>query len=507
MPSLLTRLSSWQDRARSRLLSFDVAGALCLIIVGIAAISLVRAVMHRPFDYDELEHAYSAWLIRRGEKPFYDFFECHPPFLWYPLSLLFRIFDDSYDLLFVFRFIALLGQVAFMIGVVKNAALSLRQLPTPVVLPARVGALAIAVIAFHPAIFDYLLEFRIDSWPNALLVIAIYRYRSRREDAFRASAELAALSMAAVLCSPKLILFAALFAAISLVVDDRRLSRVGGMAAGGAGMLALGAGLLRIAGLNPIHVYRLSLFYHQVLNTKGGFGHGLADAVWGHAVARKILIASVIAWPIVAWQRIHRAAFELAVLAFLALQLKLVSFPYKQYYSPWYLLSVAFLPYLMVLFRRIRPLHSLVLAVAILYAGSNVLEVHGNYASDHDVVVDIRARKELETLVPAGGYIVGTIPGMPLFKRSAFYQLINSWAPSGFDGARIMQDLNVPPFSKEFTVEAARAEIEARRPSLIMMGAAYPPFERQALEAYVAAHEAWYTRQQGHFGLMLVRKR
>src|SRR5262249_59917940 len=84
------------------------------------------------------------------------------------------------------------------------------------------GVQTCALPILHPAIFEYLIEFRIDSWPNALLVIAIYRYRVRRADALRSSIELAVLSMVAVLCSPKLIMFAALFRS-----EERRVGEEG----------------------------------------------------------------------------------------------------------------------------------------------------------------------------------------------------------------------------------------------------------------------------------------
>jgi len=502
-----TRKRFWLARAVRRLWSLEVADALCVVVIAIGAMGVVWGILHRSFDYDELEHFHAAWLVRRGLKPFYDFFECHPPFFWYPMSVLFRIFGDSYNLLFVFRFVSALGQIAFLVGVAKNVALSLRNLPTPVPLPARAAGLAIAFVVLHPAVAEYLFEFRIDSWPNAILMIAIYRYRRRSQGAFRSSVELAALSMAAVLCSPKLIIFAGVFSVASVITDDRRLVRVGGMLAGGAGMLALGAGLLRLAGLNPIHVYRLSLFFHHTLNTKGGFDHGLAEVVWGHTIARNILIASVIAWPLVAWRRLHRASFEIAVLVFLALQLRLVSFPYKQYYAPWYILAVVFLPYLEVLFRRVKPLHSLLIAVAFLYAGSNAHELYRGQEDRSEAAQGIKSRKEIEALVPRDGWIAGAIEQMPSFRRNVFYTLINSFAPNGYGTARIMQDLKLDPFSKEFTDEIHRRDIEARRPDLIVLGAAFTPMQRKAVSAYIEKHESEYTRQSGPFGEMLVRKR
>lgn len=71
----------------------------------------------------------------------------------------------------------------------------------------------------------YLLEFRIDAWPNALLFWAVYRYRARAVPSFGATFELAVLSTLAVLCAPKLVLFIVLFALGSLMVGERRWPR------------------------------------------------------------------------------------------------------------------------------------------------------------------------------------------------------------------------------------------------------------------------------------------
>jgi hypothetical protein len=507
---MLTTWKRWRPRiagAIPRLAALDVTDALALLLIGVGAVALLGAIMTRGFDYDELEHAHAAWLVRNGVEPFNEFFECHPPFIWYPLSLFFWFFGDSYNLLFVFRLIAAIGQVAFMVALFKNVALSLRELPTPAGLPVRVGAIAAAFVALHPAVFEYLLEFRIDSWPNAVLAIAIYRYRLRRSDALRASIELAALSIAAVLCSPKLIVFATLFAFASLLVDDRRLVRLGGMVAGGAAALGLGAGLLLIAGLEPIGVYRLSLEYHHVLNTKGGFGRGLYEMVNAQPVMRNVLIASVVAWLIVVRRRIHRAAFEIAVLVFLAAQLKLVSFGYKQYYAPWFLLGAAFLPYLEVLWRPVRPLHSLLLAAALAYSSVNAFEVYRGYENRVPLAMDIKGRQDLDALVPRDGFVVSMVDTMGTFRRNALYQAVTSYARNEFDGTRIMQELKVDPYSQEFTTERASADLEAHPPDVIVLGAGFPPYVRRAIDEYVAKHAAQFTRMNGHFGEMLVRKR
>ncbi len=507
MLSLPTRARAQIARAVSRLSSLDLASALVAVLMVVGAVAWIDGILHQAIDYDEWEHAHEAWLVSGGLTPFRDFFECHPPFAWYPLALFFKVFGESYNLLFVFRFLTALGHLVFIVAIFKNVALTLRELPTPVQLRARWAALAALVICLHFAVTEYLVEFRLDSWPNALLMVAIYRYRVRRADALRASIELAALSTAVILCSPKLVVFVGVFAAVSVVADDRRLVRAAGMLAGGAGMLALGAGLLGLAGLNPVRVYRLALLYHQVLNVNGGFGHGNFEIVWDQKVIRDVVIASVIAWPLVAWRRIHRAAFEIAMLVFLVAQLKLVRFGYKQYYSAWFLLAVAFLPYLEVLARRVKPVHALLLAVAIVYSADNALQMYRGVQDGAFLAADLAGRKEIERLVPPGHFVVASIETMPLFRRHSVYQHHNSYAPSGFDGTRVMQELKIEPYSSKFTVEAARADLEARPPDLIVTAARLPGYVKIALDQYLAQHQSEYAVQNGHFGAYLVRRR
>src|SRR4029078_2811038 len=107
------------------------------------------------------------------------------------------------------------------------------------------------------------------------------------------------------------------------------------------------------------------LSYQDSLNAKDSVGYGNYEIVMYEKVVRDIVVASVIAWPLVTWRRIHRLSFEIAAPAFLVLQLALVRFGYKQYYAAWFLLAVAFLPYLEVLARRFKPAHSLLLAAAV----------------------------------------------------------------------------------------------------------------------------------------------
>ena len=73
----------------------DLMDALCALLLATWLVAWVLGILHRYFDYDELEHFYAGWRIAEGARPFYDFFECHPPFLWYPLGLALRAFHPQ----------------------------------------------------------------------------------------------------------------------------------------------------------------------------------------------------------------------------------------------------------------------------------------------------------------------------------------------------------------------------------------------------------------------------
>lgn len=487
--------------------SIGVVDAAAVLLSLFAIVVLVQGILHRSFDYDEWEHAHVIWLIKSGLRPFLDFFECHPPFLWYPLGIFFRLFGDTYQVLFAFRFLTALGHVLVLVGIAKNVALSFRGLRQPLSLPASSFLLGVVVIAGQPLIVDYLLEFRLDAWPNALLLLSIHRYRSRPQPVFRSSAQFAFLAALAILCSPKLLLLLVLFFAASVALDTDRILRASAMAVGGFGGLLLGAGLLVVMGLNPISVYRLFFSYHHLLNKHGGFGYGLATAVWAQPIPLGILIASVCSAGLVLKRRVLSSPFEVAAAGFLALQIVLVAFRYKQYYGPWFVLGIAFIPYLEVLLKKLRPLHSAAIAAAIVYASANVLDGFRSFDKMNDAATEIRLRHWEQNLVPPNGTIAASLEVMPIFRRGVFYHSVNSFAPSGYDTATVMTALAMRPFSKMFTEEAYARELESKRPDLVVVEGWFPPLQRKALDTYLQKFRSEYLQMDTAGGPILVRQR
>jgi hypothetical protein len=298
-----------------------------------------------------------------------------------------------------------------------------------------------------------------------------------------------------------------MFVVASILTDSDRRKRLSGMVVGALLAVALGAVVLLALGLNPREVYYLSLSYHSLLNKNAGFQHGLAAAVWSQSVPLAIVVASVLGWALLLRTRILRSPFELAVAGFLVLQLVLVTFRYKQYYGPWFLLGITFIPYLYVLLRRIGPLHSVVVAAGILYSGANVLDGLRTFKATNDAATDITFKTWTQNLIPEGGFMAVPLEMMPMFRRQVFYHWVSSFAPSGYDTEKIMRDLAMEPYSSKFTEQQYDRELEARRPDVVILDGSFLPTQKSAIGRYLERFRSSYRQMQSQRGPVFVRQR
>jgi hypothetical protein len=471
----------------------ELLDALCVLLVAAWAVGWVYGILHRYFDYDEFEHFYAAWRISQGARPFYDFFEGHPPFLWYPLGLALRAFHPRGFPLFALRFASGLGHLALLLALGKNVSLSFARLPQPTSLRWRTFAIATVVVAGDLSVTWYLLEFRMDAWPNALLFWAVYRYRARARRSPGAAFELALLSTAAVLCAPKLVLFVVLFALLDLRRGERRWGRFAGLGAG-ALLATVGAALFSMAmGLSPVVVYRLCITYHLLLGARGGFGHGLASAIGAQPQLLAILVASLAGWLLVARTRLADATFELAIFLFLVLQAAFVSFGYPQYYAPWFLLGLVFIPYLEMALRVTPIAHRLAVAAGLVFAGANASRDLRTFITARQTAPVVAFNDWAAAVVPPDAAVAGDLMHLPLYRRGVFYHLASSSPPNGYSTEAALREMKLPPsFSERTTPAAYDRELEAQRPVLIVGGDLLSAEEQEAIRRYLGRHPTWY---------------
>ena len=486
----------------------DLLDALCALLIAIWLVAWVYGILRRYFDYDEFEHFYASWRISEGARPFYDFFEGHPPFLWYPLSLVLRAFHPQSFPLFALRFGSALGHLVLLLALAKNVSLSFARLPQPASLSWRVFAIATLLVAGDLSVTWYLLEFRLDAWPDALLLWAVYRYRARAEPSFGGAFELAALSTLALLCAPKLLAFLVLFALFSLMTGERRWRRAAGLGAGALVATLTGALFLLAGGLSPIVVYRLCVTYHVILGARGGFGHGLANAILAQPDLLAILIACLAGWLLVARTRLSASTFELATIAFLVLQAAFVSFGYPQYYAPWFLLGLVFVPYLELALRPSPIAHRLAVVVGLLFAGTNVSRDLRTFATAHQTAAVVAFNAWAARVVPPDASVAGDLMHLPLYRRGVFYHLASSSPPNGYSTEAALREMNLPSsFSDRMTPAAYDRELEAARPFLIVSGNMLSSEERSAIGRYLDRHPTWYQTVSSPGGPVSLRAR
>jgi hypothetical protein len=479
--------------------------ALCALLVAAWLVAWTLGILHRYFDYDEFEHLYTTWRIANGARPFYDFFEVHPPFLWYPLSLLVRAFGPRSVPFFALRALTAAGHVALLIAIAKNVSLSFARLPQPIRLAWPTFAVAVLLLGGHLAVTWYLLEFRLDAWPNALLLLAIHRYRRQVDAPFRRAFELSLVSTLTLLCAPKPIGLFVFFAGFSLIAGDRRLLRLAGMAAGGLVAVAVGCLFLLAVRLDPIAVYRLSLSYHAALNAKGGFGHALARAIWEQPALLAIVLAGAMGWLLVAGRRILDFPFELAIITFLVFQATFVSFGYPQYYGPWFLLGIALAPYLELALRRLPMAHRFAVAAALVIAAANIVRDLQTFGGENQTAQSVAFNRWAWMVVPPGAIVAGDVSKIPLYRQGVFYHLLGSYAPSGYATESVMRDMNFPPFSDKITPEAYDRELESARPALFVESKLLSAAQSEAIDRYLARHRAEYHRLISPRGPVFVR--
>lgn len=494
-------VAQWSRGLGRWLRALDLADALCLVLLAILAAAGFWAVLHKGFDYDEVEHAYAANLIRKGMRPVADFYEPHPPLPWYLLSLAPLILgDDHQRVLVAYRLLTIAGHILFFAGLAKNVSLSFARLEPPRALTFRTFALALAVIVPSERwIMEYLSEIRPDSWPNALLVWGIYRYRRGSPRVVRAAAELGFMVGMAVLCSPKLFVFPSLFVAATLAVETERLRRLAGLALGSVMALAAMALAVLAAGLPLVNVGIFSYVFHHILNKKAGFDHALFLILRSYPVTTAIAVVGVCGWIAVVRKRIYRSPFELSVVGYLVVQAIIVSFGYKQYVAPWYLLgALTFLPYLDLALSRIKPLHAIAAAVAVVYSLVGSLDAYRVFEQSKDASNEIAFKTWAQARIPAKGFVVAPLTVTPLFRRPVFYHYVTSMAPSGWNEILIVPTLGIDSISRRFTPQAYAAELESKRPHVIILEPGdLPGHQRKAVDEYLARHPGWYRKEGG----------
>jgi hypothetical protein len=475
--------------------------ALLAVPFATALAAWYSGVVDIGFDYDEVMQAHSIWLIAQGLVPFRDFFECHPPFAWYPFVPVLALLPDAPEMLYGLRVLSLLGNVAWiaaLFAAVRAARPTLRG---------EWRFVAALFAASHATVIYYAPQFRPDPWVWAAAFAALAR-AIRAPASFRRAAELGVAGSLCALALPKLALLFPCYVAIDLV---RRRGpsiprELAGYALGVPLGIAIALGFLLAVGIDPIEAWDLSIRYHGEVAAHFGTPHGLwKELIGSQRASLAVALAGLLAWA--AWLRREHAApttLELAVLASCALQLWLVPFSYIQYTAPVYVLAAIFLPYCgewahAIAERRPRAPIAVLACACALAAGLAVRPLAGRWGRQNAARY-VELQNAIIELAPRGERILVAPPFHPIVRRDALYALIQTPMPSGVTTEETLRRLALPAAARLGT-EVYRGELEASRPAVVLFTGQpefyYSPEQAKAITGYLADHAHEYQRAGG----------
>jgi hypothetical protein len=487
--------------------------ALALLAAAAAVCAALAAgSARRHYDVDEIQHVHVMWRIAAGDRPFHDFVESHPPFLWYlGAPIVGELPRGPAPALGLLRVLATLAGLAFVALVLLCVRVQRPELPAPWL--AAGGLLVLS----HPRNLDYFIEARPDSFAHALLFGAWWAFlRGRPGPAFRRYATFAFLAAAALLCNPKLAALVALFSALDLWWRRREgaplAPAAAGHAAGLAAAVAAAVTFLSVRGIDPLLAWDLSIGFHQRFLATTAFSRGLAGGIAGQPVPLALVGAGAACWlGLVATGRLRPRPLELALALVLAIAPWVMPLPYKQYFTPWFVLAAAFVPFLGLVLGRWRPAAAtaaLVAAMAI--AAVSAGRAAARYRTSQSTRFFQALWARVDGAAAAGGRIVTHPQWHPVNRRDVFYAWFVTWDPAGRGQDVILREWNPRGFGRRFTADGYREDLERYPPALIVtVGEGYdlPATQEAVVAQYVRDRQAEYRRVPllGRLGLLVRR--
>ena len=455
-----------------------------LIVSGLVAWGV--GVRTAGYDYDEVIRAHSVWLAAQGLRPYNDFFECHPPYF----RFLVPVIAGQANPLPALRVLALIGNLLFLGGL---GALGARLVPSA----RRWAWLGVAVVAWHPEVFAFLVEFRIDGWGYALAAWSLYRHHRRGVGIYR-DFELGLLTgIATLFFCPKLTILPGL---VVLIGQMRRGNTFG------SGARALGAYLAGVGGATLIflgflvqqrieieRMVQLLIRYHAINGSNSGFHFGLLDSIRDNRFLLGMILTGLVAWVghcLV--RRVWPGNYQMALVLWLILQAVGVANPYKQYYAPWFLFASVLLGSIGLSFGGWRRWAGLVLFVlACLFTGRGAVEMAWNWARVDEARDQEQLTGWIDGVAGPDDRVVISPPLHPMNRHDSLFLWFNTADPSGFDSERILARL--PSYRADVTVDHYLAELEAHPPALVLLGGswrmvAYPVGQQRALAGFLPRH-------------------
>jgi hypothetical protein len=460
--------------------------AMLVLLIATGLVAWGIGIIHRTYDYDEVQRAHSVWLVSQGLRPYTELFEVHPPY-FVLLTPIYRWCTDPCSVLLLLRLVGAVGNLAFLAALVALGKSSARTSD-------RWAWLGVACVALHPRILDFLVEYRIDGWGYALATWGVFFFLRRPATKWRYTTFGAGSGIATLLLCPKLALLPPLVVGFELI-RERRFSRIA-LRSGAAYLVGLAtAGVLFALFLaaNRIAIdrtYLLLFRYHTLSNDHSAYRNGLLRQIAATPFLAAPIVLGVLLW---LWNAVRSRTLADAYLPALGVWLMsqplLVAYPYKQYYAPWFLYASAFVVVLgRTLEDRWRPLGTLAFAATSAAALVAALWIGALWERYRVAPVDCATIRALNVLASPEDSVVAPPPHHPIVRRDVFFLWFNTSDPRGYDSERVLEGLG--PYRGLVSQDRNRAALESDPPAFVVLdegsaAAPYPAGQWRALRDFL----------------------
>ncbi len=137
---------------------------LALILLALAI--RVPLLFNAPLYQDETEHLHAAWAVAHGQVPYRDFWQLHPPLLYYLFAPVFALMGEDLRIIYVARGLMLLCILLILLELYRIARMCFDALT---------GLLAVLLLSYLLLWWGHVYEFRPDI-PETLLVLMSLRW-------------------------------------------------------------------------------------------------------------------------------------------------------------------------------------------------------------------------------------------------------------------------------------------------------------------------------------------
>jgi hypothetical protein len=460
--------------------------AMLVLLIATGFVAWAIGIVHRNYDYDEVQRAHSVWLVSQGLRPYSELFEVHPPY-FVLLTPIYGWCTDPCSVLLALRLVSAVGNLAFLLALVALGRGSARTSD-------RWAWLGVACVALHPRILDFLVEYRVDGWGYALATWGVFFFLRRPVAKWRYTTFGAGSGIATLLLCPKLGLLPPLVVGFELI-RERPFSRIA-LRSGAAYLVGLAiAGLLfaLFLAVNRIAIdrtYLLLFRYHTLSNAHSAYRNGLLRQITATPFLAAPIILGVLAW---SWKaarsRTLSDAYLPALGLWLVIQPLLVAYPYKQYYAPWFLYASAYVIILGgTLEERSRPLGTLAFVAASAAALVAALWIAAFWERYRVAAVDCATIRAMNVLASLEDAVVAPPPHHPILRRDVFFLWFNTSDPRGYDSERVLEGLG--PYRELVFQDRNRAALESEPPAFVVLdegpvAAPYPAGQWWALRDFL----------------------